>query len=352
VSIFRRKPSAREYFLTNVVPRHCKRTYEEYVLETSIAKGRMKKPLGGSLLQYYRDHPLASLRHSNSIELDYACRAILDIAPNLGSFLSRCFVGVTVDTDVNASAFYASPEYDGRIIRVDPGLSNWLEFLIAPLVTLSWAIDSETPVSTQPELPSLLESQIKALQYLRTHNTVHSEINVLELPGFPLEEMYLERTYYKQAALAFVLLHEIAHHVLAHTDDAHLPLVNADVRHYTSSITSPQHAIEFEADYFAARTLAAWVARPEHAGAESANDAMINGYLIGPLLTFIGFCYLSDTFCVDADSHPSTFHRLRTYIAFYRSNFAEFNTDYGLFVTRLFSEMLWGENSSILAAWD
>ncbi len=146
------KPSAGDFYFGNVIPRFSTHSYEEYVLQTSLAKGRAKAPLNDDLLSYYRNHALAALQYSNSIEIDYVYRNIVESDPTLSAFCSQCFVDVSNETDIYATAVYASTSYSGRIIKIDPGLPIRLEFFLAPFVTLSWALDSETPARIKDEL--------------------------------------------------------------------------------------------------------------------------------------------------------------------------------------------------------
>ena len=136
------------------MPRFSSKTYEEYILETSRKLGRLKGSLDSTFLDYFRNHSLERLEFSNSIEINYICKTVLEITPELRPFLSQCFVAVIPETEINAVAFYRTEAYDGHIIQVNAGIVNWFSFFLAPFVTASWFLDHETSLNILSRLLS------------------------------------------------------------------------------------------------------------------------------------------------------------------------------------------------------
>ncbi len=346
------KPSARDYFLREYMPRFfSSRTYEEYLLETTRRLGRLKGELPKEMVEYYANHPLDTLKFSNSIELNFVCEGIVETVPGIQDFLDTCFFAVTPETLINASAYYRDRAHSGHIIEVNAGIMNWFTFFLAPFVTLSWFLDNDTSQRDKTSYAELFEKQKADLAYLKGNNVEFRDINKLELPWFPNEDMWLEYTYYKNAAYSFVALHEVGHHALKHTTGTCSELFDADLSEYVSTSDNNDHKLEFEADYFALRNVLA-SATKRGARAEDKVSVEINSLQIGPVLALLGLSYLSDSFDEDSDTHPSLKKRLDACLEFYLANFGSYGLEYGMHITRAYSISLFGENSSITRAWD
>lgn len=346
-----KRPSAREYVVSTLPAWLAANTYEELVLETSRRLGRLKQTQGAESLKYYATYSLDRLEFSNSIEVDFICKAVREIIPELATFLSGCFVLITPETEINAAALFRDGAYDGRIIILNAGLLNWFTFFIAPLVTAAWFLDHETPQRDRDKYNALFAEQLRDLDYLAEHNVKHSEINKLTLTSFPVDEMWLEFVYYKQAALTFVTLHEIGHHVLEHTRQLHGYLFNADLSAYVSDVRNDNHRLEFEADYFAVRGVMTWA---QHRARMADDDVSVevNAWQIGSLLAFLGLARLTGNADADSDTHPSLVDRLRACIRFYLANSGGSEQQTGMFMTRAYAVMLFGESSKIAGCWD
>lgn len=346
-----KRPNAREYAISTLPPCLAATTYEELVLETSRRLGRLKQPGASELLKYYATYSLDRLEFSNSIEINFVCDTARQLIPALAPFLSQCFVLVAPATDINAAALLKTDEYEGHIIRLNAGLVNWFTFFVAPFVTATWFLDHATPQPDRNEYNALYAKQMRDLSYLAEHNTRHSDVNKLSLPSFPVHEMWLEYTYYKQAALVFVTLHEIGHHVLEHTRQEHSELFGADLSAYVAKVRNDNHRLEFEADYFAVRGVMTW-AQLLTRTAEDKVSVETNAWQIGSLLAFLGLARLSSDAEADSATHPSLVDRLQACIRFYLVSSCDYGQETGMFMTRAYSALLFGESSRITACWD
>ena len=344
-------PTAREHFLANNVLGLSEMTYEEYVLETSRRLGRLKGEPTEKELRFYREHPLEELRYSNSIHVNMMCEGIAEIDDAHRALLEDYFIGVEIDwkPDVNAGAFYKKPSYSGHIVALDAGLLNHYRFLLAPFVTLSWVIDADDSAK-QSSLEDHLRGQLEDLAYLRTHNRTFKEINRLEVPRFPSDEMNLEHIYYQNAALTFVILHEVGHHVLKHTELSRLGIrtdrAHARVR---ERAMNDDHRQEFDADYYAMESIEKLVEGQGRADDDGVSISK-NAYLLGPLLGLLGIAHVTDDVEAHSSTHPAVVDRVAACLDHYARRRADYGVDYGLFLSWTFSDIALGHAGPVVRA--
>jgi hypothetical protein len=326
------------------------KTYEEYLYDTSRALGRLREGSSKELLRYYADNSLELLSNSNSIEVDLICKNIVSVAPELSDFLADSFVGLGIEAEVNAFAENVGPAYSGHLIELKAGLLVWLHFFLAPLVSGSWFLDESVDRHLQEACEEHFIDQLKDLQQLRREHATPRQINQLSLRKFPHEEMWLEHTYYKQAALFFVVLHEIGHHILGHTSSPLTLFVRGNVRDYVDEPLSDDHRMEYEADYFAVRTLKRWLGKVAERTETKLAFAQ-NAYLLGPVLALLSLAYEGGQPSSATRTHPSTNARIDRYLRYYVREFSQFGTDYGMFISGFYASVLFGEDSSTRRLW-
>ena len=341
-------PDAKTFFLAELMPDFFRAmSYEEYVVETSKKKGTLKKPLPHSELDYYAKNSLATMQFSNSIEINFACVAIHETVRPLRDFLESCYIAVVPETDINAGAHYVNPDYSGHIIDLGAGTLNWFNYFLAPLVTLAWVMDKDTSETERESMTVLLGEQLDDLSYLTENKDSFSAINRLSRPSFPRKEMYVEHVYYKQGTFIFILLHELGHHALKHTKESPLGLFEADVSAYVSSQPNGAHADEFEADFFANRSILEAVSNRGFGAEQQSVSIELNSVAIGGVLALMGIAYSSKEFFKASKSHPSLEKRLSACVGFYLSEFAKYGTEFGMQLCEMFSSVLPGDRTEL-----
>lgn len=302
--------SPREFYYAYYDRRPKNRTFQQDTitprtsdwLSPAFAQNQEKYSLGIKKALSFR--PL----YSNDYRIERIFLDLLkNLAPCLHQKLLRMFVAHVLDPAFESYVLDHKDEIDGEIVFIKMGLSslviNYAEVMASFMMTLTGF----------QEAPWLIKQLYRDLDILKElQNALKGKGTAITSRDY--EENYLSMstgvrelsTYFSQAALAFLVAHEIAHYVLGHlnkTDDyyKYIRFTFEDVIHSTG-----QHQMEFHADLLGMFLVSENLKNVPISNAQNLKVSTFAA--VGAQLLFTVLGQQSDPFG-DSQSHPRILHR-------------------------------------------
>ena len=244
-------------------------------------------------------------KYSNCLRTSELIEELISVYPeDISQEVKKIFLVKSFNYEIEAAAEFVSDEYNGYLITYWEG-QNILFHLISILYSEYYDIQDDLYCKNNgKEKKSTLTHEQKRRSYQRNLITLLNFIHTSQENEFVihLKPEYNFSSYEDgfmlkllNSCIAFVISHEIGHHILKHTSIAE----NTSIKKFISlpSDFSNNHKLEFEADLFAAKSLSLL------RNTTTYYDEYI--VYIAPLLSLSSFGLLFGDSTEDSDTHPS-----------------------------------------------
>jgi hypothetical protein len=306
--------NAREYYYTVLAPDEAGLSYAALHLEAdgrhSTYYEEHERPTEEQWAAIFRHVP----EHSNDALLEDVFKKIVDRSPvRLRPRLNNMFIAKKRDFRPIAGAYYFNDSYEGELIRFNVGLSDaCLQYstLFADFLNLLRAQARRSNGEPVPEFSRLSERVARhagQLAELQVRWSKIAGVVALDENYLPTSPDSLEYAI-KTAVLTdyFILAHEIAHHLLAHTgaeNSAGEMLANIPEWAQDWIRVKTSHAVEFQADALAVLLLTGSGSQREKS--DIVFEQRVWEAAIGSMLALTVIGQFADDAENDTDTHPS-----------------------------------------------
>jgi hypothetical protein len=307
--------SAREYFYTVLAPEQAGRTYQEVqasAIERQMEIDSVPQDERKRIRKRLRRH---AANRSNDFLIEEYMRALVASGPvALRPRLKKMFVAKVRDFNANAAAICDSGQYEGDLVFFNVGLSDvCLQYAILYYEFIR-LIGEIQPNADSHVIADLIKKVGDHSLRLARAQARWDRLDAIRLTPDDVVESSADIESYAVSVAAsadqFILCHEVAHHILGHTQLStalfswldELP----DGCRYWKTTNRVAHSREYQAD--ASAVMLRLLNRSDDASRERRRDLEVS---IGTLLTMTVLGQLVPDVTVSTHTHPSVSSRFR-----------------------------------------